>query len=128
MTVAVRQTKLPILAGILAILIGIVGAIVAIVGLLVLLVGLHFLDASYIFLSGIPVAHEVLFGFLYLLLGIIMLAVARGLWDLESWALWTTGIVVVIELLSSILEYDLVLILVFGLLLVYLFAVRTHFT
>ena len=118
---------LPILVGILAILIGLVGIVVVLVGTLILLSGLGLLGPGYVLVGGIPKGYVVLFGAIYFITGIVMLSVARGLWDLESWALWTTGIIVGIELASALITVDLLLIIVFLFLLVYLVSVRHHF-
>lgn len=121
-----RRT-LPVLVGILAILIALVGIVVTILGLLVLLYGLGVVGHGYDLLHGIPVSFLVIFGAIYFIFGVVMIAVARGLWDLESWALWTTGVVVFIELVNSVLNDEIVLALIFVLLFVYLLAVRHHF-
>lgn len=123
-----QQRNLPLLVGILAILIGIVGILVLLVGLFALLVGLGVLGPKYAVLTGSLFGSVVILGVYYFILGIVMVAIARGLWDQEIWALYTLGLVVVLELVGSVLDFDLFLIIVFGLLLVYLVAVREHFS
>lgn len=129
-----RPRGLPILVGILAVLIGIVGIIVLLAGLLVILAYYHVIAASYVLVEGTLFGSVVIFGAYFFILGMIMAAVARGLWDQESWALNTLGLVVILELVGGILDYAagdtpaIYLIIVFALLLVYLIAVRHHFS
>jgi uncharacterized membrane protein (DUF2068 family) len=67
-------------------------------------------------------------GLVALVFGAILLAVATGLWDLETWALYLTGIVVTIYLVLLVLagSFGWGLVLAAGL-LIYLVAVRNHF-
>jgi hypothetical protein len=85
--------ELPILVGILAVLIGLFGVFLIVVGLLILLTGLGILSipavATYSAIGG-PL---VIAGLVTLIFGVIIFAVATGLWDLETWALYLTGIV-----------------------------------
>lgn len=120
--------KLPILVGILAILIAIIGFFVLLGGIILLLYGLNVYDGlpRLISTSGY-ISDPVIFGALYFVLGAIMVADARGLWDQESWALWLTGSIVFIELIGALLDDAVLLSLVLVLLLVYLVAVRHHF-
>lgn len=118
----------PILVSIFAILIGIVGFFVLLAGLLVLLAGLGLLPGAYAIFHSILGASLVIVGAVYFVLGIIMLAVARGLWDQEIWALWICGAVIVLELISSIIEEELLVIVILVLALAYLIGVRKHFS
>lgn len=122
------RNQLPILVGILAILIGIVGALILIVGLLVLLAGLGiaFMAHAPALLTGVA-GDAVLIGGFYFIFGMVLLATARGLWDLESWALWLTAIVVFLLMLSSLLVASWVLFFVLLILFIYLLGVRRHF-
>ena len=120
--------ELPILVGILAILIGIFGLFLVIVGALLLASGLGFFvvpaAAAYAPLAG----DALLAGLIALVFGAVLLAVATGLWDLETWALYLTGIVVTIYLVLLVLggSFGWSLVLAAGL-LIYLVAVRNHF-
>lgn len=123
------QHRLPLLVGILAILIGLVGALILIVGLLVLLAGLGIALSAHapVYLTG-AAGGAVLVGGFYFVLGMIMVATARGLWDLEAWALWVTGIVVFLLLLGSFLIASWVLFVLVLILFIYLIGVRRHFS
>jgi hypothetical protein len=120
-----EQGKLPILVGILAVLIGIIGFVVLLGGLIILLIYFGVLVGNaYNFYGG---AGLVIGAFIFLF-GLIMLVVARDLWDCEMWALVTLGIVVVIELIESVLTVHYIWAAVWIFLLVYLVAVREHFS
>lgn len=120
--------RLPILVGILAILIGIVGVFVLLIGLLALLWGLGIIHFLAVGISNNVVSSLVVAGGIYFVLGMILLVVARGLWDTESWALYLTGFVAVVLTIWAALPPTDYLGLILGILLiVYLVAVRQHF-
>ncbi|MDE1837781.1 MAG: hypothetical protein KGJ23_14355 [Euryarchaeota archaeon] len=118
--------QLPILVGILAILIGIIGFFVLLGGLLLLLAGLG-VALGYRFFGQGAFGSDVLAGGFYFILGIVMLATARGLWDLEFWALVLTILVVSLLLIGSYFV-SLFLFIIFLILLIYLVLVRRHFS
>jgi hypothetical protein len=116
--------SLPLGVAILAVLIGIVGFVFLLVGVLLIV----YLSAGA--LSGFVVYGASLVGGLVLLiLSLVMLAVAYGLWNQELWALVLSIIVVGFLWLSDVVAgriFSLGAILLF-LLLVYLVAVHRHF-
>ncbi len=114
----------PLGVAILAILIGILGFFLLLGGLLVGLLGLAFpAVATHLFLPGLLGAA------LLVIFGLILLLVARGLWDLELWALAISVIVVGLAWISDLLAGDylglgaIILLLV----LIYLIAVSGQF-
>jgi hypothetical protein len=115
---------LPLGVALLAVLIGIVGFIFLVVSVLVLL----FVSAGA--LSGFAIYGVGLIGGLVLLIiSLIVLAVAYGLWNQELWALVLSIIVVGFLWLSDVLTGRLLSIggLVLLVLLIYLVAVHRHF-
>lgn len=120
--------ELPIIVGILAILIGLFGIFLAIVGVLVIFAGIGALAyPGFLAIQGIGGA-SVVAGAFTLIFGAILVFVATGLWDLEVWALWLTGIVTagVIGVLVWSASFGLALVIAVAL-LIYLIAVRKHF-
>ncbi len=120
----------PILVSILAILVGLVGIFLVVVGVILLALGLFIPLGIPAPVFAFPLTLGLLLvGILTLILGAVLVAVASGLWHLESWALWLTGIVVVIELIGQVLPppHFGLLALLYLFLLVYLVAVRRHF-
>jgi hypothetical protein len=120
--------ELPILVGILAILIGLFGLFLVVIGVLLIASAFGFLvvpaAAGYA-----PLAGSALFaGLIALIFGAVLVTVATGLWDLETWALYLTGIVVAIYVGLLVLggAFGWSLVLAAGL-LIYLVAVRNHF-
>lgn len=117
--------ELPLGVAVLAILIGIVGFFILLGGLLLLVfgTGLAFGGGSVtVFGSAGTFA-----GLVLLILGIITLAVAGGLWNQELWAL---ALAVIVLLFYAIVEFFAGAWLGFiisALLLVYLAAVSGHF-
>ena len=119
----------PLGVALLAVIIGLFGALFTIVGLLLMLasafLGVYHptLDFGFHLLtSSLLVA-----GLFLLIFGVIMLALASGLWHLEQWALVLSIIVFGILFILDLLSGSLTAIL-WGLLLVYLVLVRNHFT
>ena len=116
----------PLGVAILAVLIGIFAAFLLIAAILLLLVGL--LGATVPTVG--PVYGGVLVGgILLLVISVLLLVVARGLWDLELWALVLAIIVMGFELISLGLAGRLVSFegIVAAVLLIYLIAVHGHF-
>ena len=121
-----RRT-LPILVAILAIVIGIVGVFVLLAGLFMLLAGLDLaIGGRFPLLGRGYFPNLVLAGGFYFILGAVEIATARGLWDLEAWALWLTAIIVFLLMVGSFFVSTL-LFLLFLVLFIYLLAVRKHF-
>jgi len=116
----------PILVSILAVLIGIYGFLVFLLGLL-LLVGSTVLTgfggSTFFGLSG------VIGGVVVLIVGLIILGLAVGLWHLRLWALVLTLLFLVFELISYGLAHNFVSFgfIVSLLLFIYLLAVSRHF-
>ncbi len=114
--------RLPLGVAILAILIGIFGFFVFLGGLLAVLLGVSIAGYSTVFgLSGI------LAGVVILILGLVILAVAVGLWNQELWAL---ALAVLVLLVYGVVEYvsgEWLGLIIVALLVVYLVAVRSHF-
>ena len=120
--------KLPILVGILALLIGVVGLFFVVIALLLLLTGFGLLAFSGASAYGLVAGGALFAGAINLVFGAVLVAVARGLWDVEEWALWVTGITLAAIVAWFILTADFGwgLLIAVGL-LIYLVAVRDHF-
>jgi hypothetical protein len=118
------ERHLPIGVGILAILIGIVGFLFVIAGVLLLL-AVGVLATQFPLFGGGLIGTAIL-----MLLGIVLLSVASGLWHLRLWALVLSIIVVVIGLVEEALSMSLLSIggIILIVLLVYLVAVHREFT
>lgn len=123
-----KAGELPILVGILAILVALFGIFLAVMGVLVIFAGLGAL--AY---PGLVAFHTIggttlVAGVFTLVFGAILIFVATGLWDLETWALWLTGIVTagVIGVLVWSASFGVALVVAVAL-LIYLIAVRHHF-
>jgi hypothetical protein len=120
--------ELPILVGILAVLLGLFGVFLVVVGLLILLTGLGILAipavAAYSAIGG----PAIIAGLITLIFGAVIVAVASGLWDLETWALYLTGIVLagIIGWLVYTGSFGISL-LISVVLIIYLIAVSPHF-
>lgn len=120
--------RLPIGVAILAILIGIVGVFFLIVGLLALLFGGYTYFHGYLF-GGIGIIG----GLITLIIGIILIAVAGGLWNQELWALALAILVLAILLVWNLYDLfvgagaSLLSIAIEVILLIYLVAVSGHF-
>lgn len=117
--------RLPLGVAILAILIGIVGFVILLGGLILLVVGTGVVFGSgsvTVFGTGGTIA-----GLILLIIGIVTLAVATGLWDQELWAL---ALAVIVMLFFAAVEFfsgAWLGFIVAALLLVYLVAVSGHF-
>jgi len=117
--------RLPLGVAILAILVGIFGFFVLLVGVLLLVFG------TAVTLGGGSVAvfgtGGAIAGLIITIIGVIILAVASGLWNQELWAL---ALAVIVLLFYGVLEFvaqSWLALLVVGALLVYLVAVSSHF-
>jgi hypothetical protein len=123
-------TTLPLGVAILAILIGIYGFFVFLIGLLIA-VGSTILAA---YGGANPLGHfgysGTIAGLIILIVGLIILALAVGLWNLRMWALVLTVLFLIIEMVIYALAGAFI---TFGfiaavILFVYLVAVSKHFT
>jgi hypothetical protein len=117
--------RLPLGVALLAVLIGLVGFFVILGGAFLLLFGtsLAFGNGSVtVFGSGGTIA-----GLVLLLVGILTVAVAGGLWNQELWALVLAILVLLFYGLVEFVAQSWFGFLVAGLLLVYLVAVSGHF-
>lgn len=115
----------PIGVAILSVLIGFFGFLLLLVGVLIVL-----LVAVPYFVTGVAVfGATAIGGLLLLVFGIVLLAVAVGLWRLELWALILSILVVLLLWLSDVLTGRFFTVggIVLLLLLVYLAAVNGHF-
>jgi hypothetical protein len=117
---------LPIGVAILAILIGIVGFFFLLVGVLAIF-GVLFFHGYLLFGGGLLAA------LITLIVGIVLLAVAGGLWNQELWALALAILVLVILLAWNLYDflfggpYSILSIVIEAVLLVYLIAVSNRF-
>ncbi len=119
----------PLGVAILAVLVGLLGLIFVIGGIVLLVAGTYYSTLNG---GGIPqlLPHTALIaGAIVLIIGLIILGLAVGLWHQRMWALVLTLIVLIVELVSYGLRGDFVTV-GFGLsavLFVYLLAVHRHF-
>jgi hypothetical protein len=120
--------ELPVLVGLLAILIGLFGIFFLIIGTLLALTALG-IGAFPAAMAFSPIGGTLLFaGAVTLVFGAVLVTVATGLWDLETWALYVTGIVIAVVIASLVLSASFGwALLIAALLFVYLVAVRNHF-
>jgi hypothetical protein len=120
------QPKLPIGVAFVSVLIGLIGFVMVLAAILFVLnqvLGILVPTSLEIF-SAVDV-----FGALILLVvGAALLAIATALWRQETWALWTT--IILVFLMTAYLFFTgfiTVLFVLFVVLLVYLLAVRRYF-
>jgi len=122
-----QRPSRPLGVAILAVLVGIYGFLLILGGALVIAgaAALHYLGvpSSFAGLGGIE------FGAVILIIGLIILGLALGLWHLRMWALVLTLLFVIFELVSYGLAGAFVTFgFIFGLILfIYLLAVHRHF-
>jgi hypothetical protein len=119
------EPGLPLGVAILAVLIGLFGLFYVVIGLLGLFINLAGLGVAPAFV------HTGVIAALFLLVvGIIMLVVATGLWDQELWALVLCIIIVGALFILDVVNGALFTLsgIVSGLLLIYLVAVHRHFS
>jgi hypothetical protein len=123
------SSSLPLGVAILSILIGIYGFILFLIGLIIA-VGSSVPAA----LGGYPLGHYattgVIGGLIILIIGLIILGLAVGLWNLRMWALALTCLVLIIELViyglaGAFISFGFIVALI---LFVYLIAVSRHFS
>jgi hypothetical protein len=118
--------SLPIGIAILAVLIAILGVVTLLAGALFLLNAYagNVVPLTLLIVRSVdPLGAAIL-----VLLGAILLAVATSLWRQETWALWTTIVVVFLTLAYLFFTDSItVLFVLFLLLFMYLFSVRRHF-
>jgi hypothetical protein len=123
----------PLGVAILAILLGLFGVLTLVGGLLVVVLSNHGLvfGATNLFdVSG------TLLGIVLVLLGLIELGVAVGLWHLRMWALVVAVLVLLVDLFGPVVSLalgkagtaSLIGIIIPLILLIYLIAVRRHFS
>lgn len=121
------RPSLPVGVALLAILIAIAGLVILVAGTLYLLnasFGAAAVPESLLIVKNVdPIGAAILLG-----LGAVLLGVATALWRQETWALWTTVVILFLAIAylfftSSITVLFLLLLLVF----VYLLTVRHHF-
>jgi hypothetical protein len=120
--------ELPILVGILAVILGIFGIFLAVVGILILLTAFGILSipaaAAYTAIGG----PAVIAGLVTFIIGAIIVGVATGLWDLETWALYVTGIALAVIIGWLVYTGSFGISLVISVvLIIYLMAVSRHF-
>jgi hypothetical protein len=118
--------QLPLGVAILAVLIGIFGFFVLLIGLLFLFV------AAGVALGGVGVTSVfgvtgTVAGIIIAIIGLVILAVAVGLWNQELWALVLAILVLLFYGVVEYLSAAWVGLLIVVLLLVYLGAVSRHF-
>jgi hypothetical protein len=117
--------RLPLGVAVIAILIGVFGFFVLFGGLLLLVFG------TTVAIGGGSVAvfgtTGTVAGLIILILGIIILAVASGLWNQELWALALAIIVLLFYGVVTFVSQSWLALIVVGALLIYLVAVSNHF-
>jgi hypothetical protein len=117
--------RLPLGVAVIAILIGVFGFFVLFGGLLLLVFG------TTVAIGGGSVAvfgtTGTVAGLILLILGIIILAVASGLWNQELWALALAIIVLLFYGVVTFVSQSWLALIVVGALLIYLVAVSNHF-
>ncbi len=125
-TAAYPRTR-PLGVAILAVLVGLFGLILVLSGLLALVgaVAISYLGRGFVGYGGLPLFAV---GAIVLILGVIVLASALGLWHLRMWALVLAVIISFIELLSYALSAQFLGFAIVLVIFVYLIAVRRHFT
>jgi hypothetical protein len=119
----------PLGVAVIAILIGLFGFFLLFAGILVMVVGAilpaiipsHFLGISSLSLVGI--------GAIILIIGLILMGVAIGLWHCSLWALVLCLLVLGLFIVSNVLSGDILTVstVVCALLFIYLLAVHGHF-
>jgi hypothetical protein len=122
--VAEPERRLPIGVAIIAVLIALFGIVLLLVGILLLIFGAAGLFAGLAFFGAGLVG-----GIILIILSLIVLAIASGLWNLELWALVLSIIVVGALWILDVLSGNLFSLgsLILFVLLVYLIAVHRNF-
>ncbi len=120
------RPPLPIGVAILSVLIAIAGVLLLLGGSLYLLH--YYLPAAVPSTLLIVSSIDAVGAAILVLFGAILLSIATALWRQESWALWTTVVVVFLALAYLFFTGSItVLFLVFLVLFIYLITVRHHF-
>jgi hypothetical protein len=118
--------RLPIGVAILAVLVGVVGFLVFLDGLLFLFLGISFLNFTAP--GGTVLGFGRLGGsFIIMIVGLIMMGVASGLWNQRLWALVVAIIATFIIFVLFLLAGALLGIIISLVVLIYLLAVHRHF-
>jgi hypothetical protein len=116
--------RLPLGVAVLSVLIGIFGFFVFLLGLLVALLGVGYGLAGGETVFGLG---GVAGGLIILLIGIIILAIAYGLWNQELWALVLAIIVLLVYGVIEFVSRSWLGFVIVAILLIYLVAVSSHF-
>jgi uncharacterized membrane protein YphA (DoxX/SURF4 family) len=120
--------KRPIGVAIIAILSGLAGLVEIVGG--IGLIGLAALGATMVAQAGVPAWVAGLLGVLgaiLLLLGLVTLAVAIGLWRMRSWAWWVAIIVNVVSILVNVVTYSWFGVVFPLIIIIYLVVIRDKF-
>lgn len=115
--------KRPLGVSILAILAGLAGIIGILGGVAIMALSGAAAFAGYGILAGLGAA----LGVLILLLGVITLVYAIGLWRMRGWAWWLAMIVGVISIVIGIVTSNWISVGINLIIIIYLFVVRGHF-
>jgi hypothetical protein len=118
--------QLPLGVAILAVLIGIFGFVVFLVGLLLLL-AIAGWAITGVAVSSVFGYTGTIAGFIIVIIGLVILTVATGLWDQELWALVLAIIVLLFYGAAEFFAGAWLGLAIVALLLVYLVAVSGHF-
>ena len=118
--------QLPLGVAILAILIGIFGFFVVIVGVL-LLVAVAGLTLGGVAVTTVFGTTGAVAGIIVLVIGLIILGVAVGLWNQELWALVLAIIVLLVYGAADYFSSSWLGLVIVALLIIYLAAVSSHF-
>lgn len=118
--------QLPLGVAILAVLIGIFGFVVFLVGLLLLL-SIAGLTLGGVVVTSVFGTTGAVAGLIIVIIGLVILAVATGLWDQELWALVLAIIVLLFYGVAEFFSGNWIGLGIVALLLVYLVAVSGHF-
>ena len=113
----------PLGVTILAILAGLAGVVEILGGVAIMALSGAAAFAGYGILAGLGAA----LGVLILLLGIITLVYAIGLWKLRGWAWWLAIIVGVISIVVGAITANWISVGINLIIVIYLFVVRRHF-
>jgi hypothetical protein len=131
-TYSVPPRNRPLGVSIIAVLLGLYGLLTFIGGLLVVVLSNYGLVLGGTYLFGLP---GTLIGVVLVIVGLIELGVAVGLWHLRMWALVLAVLVLLYDVASPLFSLlvgrgvgsSIVGFVIAFLLLVYLIAVRKHF-
>ncbi len=116
------RRRTPIGVAILAVLLALAGIVTIIAGI-ALILGLGL--GLTVPVSGVP---PLAIGIGAIILGLIDLAVAWGLYELRLWAWWVAIIVEALSIVGAILTTNIISLAVSVIIFIYLIAVRNYFT